>query len=185
MPGENPYKKKEERKSLQDYMIYMEERDEPGLAYDLDEYEIKTLKELKFRPEVEEISLFDNEIFDPNDVTQVLMALPNLKALWLNNNPVATSCSNFNIIGDHFDKLEIINSTLTCKAGEWAMLFYARDQGAKTLEEIRKLDLSGGKNLLVINDISFLKRMTNLKELDISGNIDMYKPREMLENEAR
>ncbi len=55
------------------------------------------------------------------------MTLPNLKALWLNDNPVSTSCSNFEIIGNHFEKLEIINSQLTAKAGEWAILFYARD----------------------------------------------------------
>jgi hypothetical protein len=33
-------------------------------------------------------------------------------------------------------------------------------------------------------DISFLKKMENLKSLDISGNIDMYKPKEMLMKEA-
>lgn len=153
LPGESPYEKK--RKPLQEYMIELEERDEPALIYDLDSYDIKTLKEFKFRPEVEEISLWDNEIMDPNDVTKVLMTLPNLKALWLNNNPVVASCSNFNIIGNIFDKLEIINSNLTQKAGEWAMLFYARDSGAQTLADIQKLDLSG-KNLLVVDDLSFV-----------------------------
>jgi tubulin--tyrosine ligase-like protein 12 len=111
------------------------------------------------------------------------MKLPNLKALWLNENPVATNCANFNIIGDHFDKLEIFNSQLTSKAGEWAMLYYARDSGAKTLEEITSLDLSG-KNLLMVEDISFLKKLTNLKHLDIGNNVDMYKPDAMLEAEA-
>jgi len=83
------------------------------------------------------------------------MTLPNLRALWLNDNPVQKNCSNFNVIGDHFDKLEIFNSALTAKAGEWAMLFYARDTGAKTLEEIESLTLSG-KNLLTVDDLSFL-----------------------------
>ena len=64
------------------------------------------------------------------------MKLPNLKALWLNDNPVAVNCSNFNVIGDHFPALEIFNSQLTCKAGEWAMLYYAKDSGAKTVGEI-------------------------------------------------
>jgi len=64
------------------------------------------------------------------------------------------------------------------------MLFYARESGAKTLEEITSLNLSG-KNLLTVEDLSFLKKMTNLKFLDISDNVDMYKPREMLEMEAK
>ena len=54
--------------------------------------------------------MFSNKIHDPNDITKVLMTLPNLKAVWLNDNPVQKNCSNFNIIGDHFDKLEIFNS---------------------------------------------------------------------------
>ena len=154
------------------------------MSYDLDDYDIADLNKVKFRDEVEEISLWDNKIIDPNNVTKILMKLPNLRALWLNNNPVAKNCSNFNVIGDHFDKLEIFNSALTCKAGEWAMLFYARDQGAKTLEEIVTLDLSG-KNLLMVDDLDFLKKMTNLKTLDISNNVDMYKPKAMLEAEAK
>ena len=125
----------------------------------------------------------DNQILDPNNITNILMKLPNLKALWLNGNPCETNCSNFNVIGDHFDKLEIFNSALTCKAGEWAMLYYARDTGAKTLEEITYLDLSG-KNLLTVDDITFLKKMVNLRTLDIGENVDMYKPAAMLAAEA-
>lgn len=120
---------------------------------------------------------------DPNNVTTTLMALPNLKALYLNDNPVAECCANFNVVGDLFDKLEIINSNLTGKASDWAMLFYARDSGAKTMDEITYLDLSG-KNLLLVDDLEFLKKMTNLKKLDISNNVDMYKPKEMLMAEA-
>jgi len=68
---------------------------------------------------------------------------------------------------------------LTAKAGEWAMLFYARDHGAKTLADIKSLDLNG-KNLLRAANLDFLKEMTNLTRLDISDNVDMYKPSEML-----
>lgn len=96
-------------------------------VYDLDDYGIDSLESMKFREEVEEISLMDNKIHSPKDITSGLMKLPNLKACWLNGNPVMENCANFNVIGDHFDKLEIFNSHLTCKAGEWAMLFYARD----------------------------------------------------------
>jgi len=76
----------------------------------LDDYEIGSLKEFKFRPEVEQVSLWNNQINDPNDITKILMVLPNLKALWCNNNPVQVNCSNFNVVGDLFEKLEIFNS---------------------------------------------------------------------------
>lgn len=51
------------------------------------------------------------------------------------------------------------------------------------MEEIESLDLSG-KNLLLVENLDFLKKMTNLKRLDISDNVDMYKPNEMLAKEA-
>lgn len=60
------------------------------------------------------------------------------------------------------------------------MLFYARDSGAKSLDQIEYLNISG-KNLLALDDISFLKKMTNLKRLDISDNLQMYLTKEMLQ----
>ena len=139
MEVKNPYEKP--RPSLEQYLKQIEESQEPVLSYDLDEYSISDLKSINFRPEVEEISMWDNKLNNPADITNVLMKLPNLKACWLNGNPVAENCANFNVIGDHFDKLEIFNSKLTAKASEWAMLFYARDTGAKTVEEITYLNL--------------------------------------------
>ena len=178
----NPYTK--ERPTLEAYLKQIEESKETIKEYDLDDYDISDLKKINFKETVEEVSLWDNKIANPADITTILMKLPNLKALWLNRNPVADNCSNFNVIGDHFEKLEIFNSSLTAKAGEWAMLFYARDTGAKSLEDITYLDLNG-KNLLMVDDISFLKKMVNLKTLDISNNVDMYKPKEMLAAEAK
>jgi len=64
------------------------------------------------------------------------------------------------------------------------MLFYARDTGAKTMEQITYLDLAG-KNLLTVDNLEFLKKMTHLKTLDISDNVDMYKTKEMLAGEAK
>ena len=80
------------------------------LEYDLDDYGISTIKDIKFIEEVEVISLYGNEVSHPGEITNILMKLPNLKALWLNDNPVEKNCANFNIIGDHSDKLEIFNS---------------------------------------------------------------------------
>ena len=93
MPTENPYAQK--RPTLQEVLKQYEESKEPVLVYDLDEYDIETLTDIKFREEVEEISLWGNKILDPNNITEILMKLPNLKALWLNDNPVETNCANF------------------------------------------------------------------------------------------
>ena len=99
-----------------------------GKVFDLDNLEIDSIKKLPAFPDTtEEISFFGNKIVDPKDVNDVLVPLPNLKAFWLNDNPVVENCSNFNCIAEAMPKLEIINSQLTAKAGEWAMLFYAKE----------------------------------------------------------
>lgn len=82
-----------------------------GKIFDLDNLKIDSMKKLPAFPDsAEEISFFGNEIHDPNDIADIMVPLPNLKALWLNDNPVVTACSNFNTIADIMPKLEIMNS---------------------------------------------------------------------------
>lgn len=153
------------------------------LEYNLDDYGLKSIADIKFRPEVEQISLFNNELENPAEI-MALTSLPNLKGLWLNGSPIVEQCPNFGVIGEQFPKLEILNSQFTSKAGEWAIMLFAKETGATCLEEIETLSIRG-KNLLFIEDWSFLKRMTNLKRLDISENIDMFLTKQQMEEEAR
>jgi hypothetical protein len=109
--------------------------------------------------------------------------LPYLKALWVQGNPVVENCVNFTHIGEYFPQLEVINSKFTSRAGDWAMLFYARDQkDAKTVEDIRTLDLTG-KGLLYMKDISIFERMTACHTLDISGHPEFLKTDQEIEQE--
>lgn len=80
------------------------------------------------------------------------------------------------------DKLEILNSKFTSKAGEWALLYYAKDQEATSLEEIKLLDLSS-KGLLVMKDLSIFKKMTKLKKLDISDHPEFFMTEEQKKEE--
>ena len=99
-----------------------------GRVFNLDNLGIENLKELgEFPEQTEEISLFDNKILNPKFIVDCLVPLPNLKAMWLNGNPVVDACSNFHSISELMPSLEICNSVLTAKAGAWAMLYYARD----------------------------------------------------------
>ena len=91
----NPYEKKQ--LPLPEYLKSL--GDAPK-HYDLDSYGIKTLKFLGFHEDTETISLFDNGVENPGDITSVLYELPKLKALWLNGNPVVDNCVNFNQIGE-------------------------------------------------------------------------------------
>jgi tubulin--tyrosine ligase-like protein 12 len=88
---------------------------------------ITSLKDFKWPETTEELSLIGNDIVNPNEVAKNIVDLPNIKGLWLNANPVVSQCSNFSSIAELMPKLEIINSKFTNKAGEWALLYYARD----------------------------------------------------------
>jgi len=53
------------------------------------------------------------------------------------------------------------------------MLFYARDQGAKELNEIKELDLTG-KGILHMKDLSVFDEMTNLISLNLSDHPEFF-----------
>jgi tubulin--tyrosine ligase-like protein 12 len=94
------------------------------------------------------------------------------------------NCVNFNQIGEIMPKLEILNSRFTSKAGEWAMLFYARDQKACELNQIKKLNLSG-KGVLHISDLSVFEQMSSLKTLDITDHPEFFMTPEEREEEEK
>jgi hypothetical protein len=115
----------------------------------------------------------DNLIINPKDITEFLVDLPNLKALWMNNCPVVEACSNFEKIADLMPACEIINSQFTSKAGEWAMLTVAKEFGAKSLEEVETLDLSSRK-VMQMKSAEVFGKLKNLKKLDITDHEELF-----------
>lgn len=146
----------------------------------MDDCGIDSLVPFEFPETTEEISLFCNDIHNPNDIVNLLVPLPNLRALWLNGNPVVDACSNFDTISQLMPKLEICNSKLTDKAGEWAMLFYVRDQGVTHLEDIKSIDLTG-KGVLHLQSTQVFEQMKNLEKLNISLHPEFFYTPEKVE----
>ena len=173
LPGHE--EKPEEKEPIEEVFARLEA--EESVIYDFDDYALESLKDLPnkgvFPERTEQISLMDNEITNPNEIAKNLVDLPNLKGLWLNRNPVATQCANFDAIAELMPALEIINSRCTAKAGEWAILFFAKDSGAKTLEEVTRLDLSG-RGVVFMPAAEPFGRMKNLKYLDLSDNPEFF-----------
>lgn len=60
------------------------------------------------------------------------------------------------------------------------MMFYARDQGAKTLSEIKSLNLAG-KGLLYLQSTEVFSQMTGLRRLDISDHPEFFMTEEAKE----
>lgn len=151
-----------------------------GKLFEMDDCGIDSLVPFEFPETTEEISLFCNDIHNPNDIVNLLVPLPNLRALWLNGNPVVDACSNFDTISQLMPKLEICNSKLTDKAGEWAMLFYVRDQGVTHLEDIKSIDLTG-KGVLHLQSTQVFEQMKNLEKLNISLHPEFFYTPEKVE----
>lgn len=166
-----PEEYREEKLNL---LQYLEKMPDGPTIYNLDEYGILSLENVPFKDDATEISLFGNKISDPYTVTDNLLKFENLKALWLNDNPIEDYCHNFDEIGEFLKSLEIINSKFTSKAGEWALLFCCREQGVTSLDEIRHLDLSS-REFLKIKDLSIFEKLTNLETIDISDHKHLLK----------
>lgn len=166
-----PEEYKEEKLNL---LKYLERMPDGPTIYNLDEYGIVGLQNIPFKEDATEISLFGNKISDPYTITDNLFKFTNLKALWLNDNPIEESCQNFDEIGEFLESLEIINSKFTSRAGEWALLFCAKDQNVEKLEDIEYLDLSS-RDFLKMKDLVVLDRLTKLHTLDISDHTNLSK----------
>ena len=153
--------------------IFEKELANGGRVFDLDQLDLNSLKEFAWPESTEQISLFGNRIFNPNDMTEKMVDLPGLKAVWLNSNPIVECCANFDSIAELMPVLEILNSKLTAKAGAWSMLFYSSTQGAQSLDQIESLCLSG-KGITMLKDASIFSKMTKLRRLDLSDHPEFF-----------
>ncbi len=101
---------------------------------ELDEYGIKNIDKLVFSPKVEELSLWTNNITDYAQLVLKLKELPNLKAVWVNENPVAEEADFYARLLADLPNLQIINKQLTPRATEWVLKAICRDPFGTPLE---------------------------------------------------
>lgn len=170
----------EEEAKKDPVVVFKQCLDKGGRVFELSNLGIESLKDFEWPETLEELDLMGNEVYNPNDIATYICPLPNIKAMWFNGCPVAEQCSNFTSIADSIPSLQIINSKFTNNAGEWAILFYGRASGAKTLEEIESLNLAG-RGLTYVKDADLFDRLTSLKRLDISDHPEFFMCQEKVE----
>lgn len=133
-------------------------------------------------PDLLALSLYGNKLENVEIVVQEVTKLKNLKALWLNNNPVLENCDG--CMADTIFKgcpgLEIYNSCFTSNFGEWALGFcggvYEKDnpcpihQDNHPLQSVTSLDLSNRSIHSLINKAFSPAEMPSLSHLNIRGN---------------
>ncbi|KDP33915.1 hypothetical protein JCGZ_07486 [Jatropha curcas] len=133
-------------------------------------------------PDLLALSLCGNKLKNVELVVQEVTKFKNLRALWLNNNPVSKSCDcrMADIIVQGCPRLEIYNSQFTSNFGEWALGFcggvYEKDnpgyvsQSDSQLQNVTSLDLSNRYIHSLINKAFSPDEMPSLSHLNIRGN---------------
>ncbi|EOY30254.1 hypothetical protein QUC31_020351 [Theobroma cacao] len=133
-------------------------------------------------PDLMALSLCGNKLENTEKLVQEVTKFKNLKALWLNNNPVLEKSDGGmeDAILRGCPKLEIYNSRFTRNFGEWALGFcadvYGKDNpgnshhGDLALQSVTSLDVSNRCIHNLINKAFSPFEMPNLSHLNIRGN---------------
>ena len=134
----------------------------------MDEYRIDNIDKLEFGEDVEELNLWSNKISLYDNIVARLKLMPNLKAVWLNDNPVSEPDDFIDRLYADIPSLQIINKKLTPSTTEWVLSVLCRMKIEIPLSEILALDLSGRR--IEYFRPEFLKLLPKLRKIDISDN---------------
>lgn len=134
----------------------------------MDEYRIVNIDKLEFADDVEELNLWSNKIADYDNLVARLKLMPNLKAVWLNDNPVADLPDFASRLYADMPSLQIVNKQLTPASTEWVLKVLCRASVEAPLSEVASLDLSGRR--VEHFRPEFLKLLPKLRTVDISNN---------------
>lgn len=150
-----------------------------GKTLEIESQELTTVSQLEISkrfPNLEVLSLIGNEIAEPSEILSLISQLPNLKALWINANPVAESEGIDKSILSLCPKLQIYNSKFTSNWGEWALLYYAHNTDPSLVAELK----IAGRGITELKPEAF-KNFKNLSRLDITDNdVDVTKIKEII-----
>lgn len=81
------------------------------------------------------LSLYSNLISDLTQMTAYLQHLPELKVLWLNENPISNPLETLrDTIEKEFPQIEMLNSNFTKNASGWAFKFITFNQSIPKAE---------------------------------------------------
>nr|ATB19771.1 putative tubulin-tyrosine ligase [Callitropsis vietnamensis] len=134
-------------------------------------------------PNLVGLNLWGNKLETIESVTQTVGGFNQLRALWLNENPVLKHCGTAlrNILLDLLPQLEIYNSQFTHNYSQWALGFCAGIYGAEKpvakeqrvcpLKDVTELDLSNRSIHNLSNKVFNPLELPLLTSLNLRGNL--------------
>lgn len=145
---------------------------------DIDDDTLQSLEISANFPNLIGLSLWGNKLSSKETVLEVMAGFQHLKALWINENPIAVKGGHTleTTLLSSLPHLEIYNSRFTEKYGKWAVAFCAGVPSAKTssfddgLEDVKSVDLSDRDINCLHPKIFNPKEMPFLNALNLKGN---------------
>ena len=144
-----------------------------GRNLELDELEITSLAPLdlphKF-PNLETLSLWGNQLSDPNDLLTTISSLSQLKALWINGNPLIEDeqqqAQLISTIISTKPSIEILNSVFTPNYTKWALSYISKsiDDSSVVYMDLSDRSLTGQLKKEAFEPFK------NLQKVDFRGN---------------
>ncbi|XP_057857600.2 uncharacterized protein LOC131066778 isoform X2 [Cryptomeria japonica] len=134
-------------------------------------------------PNLVGLDLWGNKLETIEAVIQTVSGFNQLRALWLNENPVSKLCGTAlrNILLELLPQLEIYNSQFTPSYGQWALGFcagiygaekpVATEQRACPLKDVTELDLSNRSIHNLSNKVFNPLELPLLTSLNLRGNL--------------
>ncbi|KRX08784.1 hypothetical protein PPERSA_08095 [Pseudocohnilembus persalinus] len=140
------------------------------VEYDFQDIEDPNSKKIPLNCQA--LSLYGNNIQDIELVKQQLAKLPDLKVLWLNDNPIAENPELLKLVEGEYPNIEILNSKYTKNAGVYALKFTTFGASkldlVQTIEpqQVKFLDVSD-RDILKREDQTIFSEFPNLVEMNI------------------
>ncbi|CAD8093778.1 unnamed protein product [Paramecium sonneborni] len=140
---------------------------------DFDEMALETMKDVKPKEDTYAISFFGNNISSINEVVNFLNNYKQIKAIWLNGNPVAENKEELLIsIEENCPQVELVDLSFTSNATEWVIRYVTADfdtKKANSQEPLNYLNLSGRNVLRLKNVKQIANWFPHLRVLDIKN----------------
>ncbi|KAH9298585.1 hypothetical protein KI387_030267, partial [Taxus chinensis] len=178
---------KENPQDIIDRELCKAKEDKGGLWLELEEVQIddEMLRSLELTskfPNLVGLDLWGNKLESIETVIQTVGGFSQLRALWLNENPVSKYCGTDlrNVILQLSPQLEIYNSQFTIHYGQWALGFCAGIYGAEKpvnteqsgcpLKDVKEIDLSNRSIHYISTTVFNHLELPLLSRLNLRGN---------------
>lgn len=122
------------------------------------------------------LSFYGNKIENFDLVKEILDKVPNLKAIWLNENPLVDGPEKrlliHKFIEETYPNIELINSKFSKNAGDWAIKFATYNGDLSMVETVKLEDMKfvnfSGRDFLNMKNYEPFERLKSCEKIVVN-----------------